>query len=122
MCPAAMLIAASAATAAARPAIFAARGHESVPRLPRSSADVPYGCVPCARQAGVISPDMDPPFILLVQRCSPGPRVTYPYPVTPHRYRYVRKTSVLFRAAGDAESGTYDLLMMGPAGGSGTLN
>jgi len=25
--------------------------------------------------------------------------------------------SVLFRAAGDAESGTYDLLMMGPAGG-----
>jgi hypothetical protein len=29
---------------------------------------------------------------------------------------------VLFRAAGDAESGTYDLLMMGPAGGSGTLN
>src|SRR6185437_89913 len=25
--------------------------------------------------------------------------------------------SVLFRAAGDAESGTYDLLMMGPPGG-----
>lgn len=74
MCPAAMLMAASAATAAASPATFATRGHESVPRLPRSSADAPYG-----------GASMGPPFILLVQPAS-GRRVTYPHPATQHRY------------------------------------
>ena len=63
MCPAATLIAASAATAPARPAIFAARGQESVPRLPRSSAISPHGRASSARQADVISADMNPPFI-----------------------------------------------------------
>ena len=60
---AAMLSAASAATAPARPAIFATRGQESVPRLPRSCAHDPYGRASSARQAGMISADMNPPFI-----------------------------------------------------------
>jgi len=61
MCPAAMLVAASTATAPASPAIFAARCQESVPRLPRSCADAPYGRASSARQADVISADMNPP-------------------------------------------------------------